>query len=320
MDQECSICFYDNTISKMECQCMVCKDCLLEYFKISIRGLWYGEIKSFNVKCPGKCRQLIYLDKLLQIAAQNQFENIIQEELFKKYCQKAQDVFKCPNNYCEFYYLQSCKMKCEEICLLCQQNITNSKLSLKQSLNDGLSLFQQFMTTYECPQCQVPILKNGGCSHMTCQICKYEFCWDCKQDCNKHDWSVCIYHNLFFILIKTYLGYNLIYLFQADIYLITAFLFLFNLTKRFLINNLILALMWLLTTQLQKEEKNQMIKHRIYFSTFSLVIFITLAYYEDITIWSWFSYLIFESIVALAGIVVLTITHNFYMLLKKKQD
>jgi len=28
-----------------------------------------------------------------------------------------------------------------------------------------------------CPKCNVRIEKNGGCDHMTCWSCKYEFYW-----------------------------------------------------------------------------------------------------------------------------------------------
>ena len=31
--------------------------------------------------------------------------------------------------------------------------------------------------TQDCPKCKVCIEKNGGCSHMTCNRCKHEFCW-----------------------------------------------------------------------------------------------------------------------------------------------
>jgi hypothetical protein len=30
----------------------------------------------------------------------------------------------------------------------------------------------------DCPNCQMPISKDGGCNHMTCRVCKHEFFWD----------------------------------------------------------------------------------------------------------------------------------------------
>ena len=37
-----------------------------------------------------------------------------------------------------------------------------------------------------CPGCKTPIDKNGGCMHMTCRKCKFEFCWICMDDYFKH--------------------------------------------------------------------------------------------------------------------------------------
>ena len=40
--------------------------------------------------------------------------------------------------------------------------------------------------TKECPKCESTIEKNGGCNHMTCRKCRYEFCWICMGVWSEH--------------------------------------------------------------------------------------------------------------------------------------
>ncbi|EIE88329.1 hypothetical protein RO3G_13040 [Rhizopus delemar RA 99-880] len=43
--------------------------------------------------------------------------------------------------------------------------------------------------TKECPKCHSTIEKNGGCNHMTCRKCRYEFCWVCMGPWSEHGTS-----------------------------------------------------------------------------------------------------------------------------------
>jgi ariadne-1 len=47
--------------------------------------------------------------------------------------------------------------------------------------------------TKECPQCNSTIEKNGGCNHMTCRKCRYEWCWICAGPWSQHgnSWYNC---------------------------------------------------------------------------------------------------------------------------------
>lgn len=40
--------------------------------------------------------------------------------------------------------------------------------------------------TKDCPRCHSLIEKNGGCNHMTCKSCTYNFCWICLGDWTAH--------------------------------------------------------------------------------------------------------------------------------------
>lgn len=56
--------------------------------------------------------------------------------------------------------------------------------------------------TMPCPKCKVRIEKDGGCDHMTCAQCQYEFCYQClanyktilAHDNRRHKRS-CVYHS-----------------------------------------------------------------------------------------------------------------------------
>ena len=60
---------------------------------------------------------------------------------------------------------------------------TKSQNSTSSDIADELWLAAN---TKPCPQCKTPISKGDGCHHMTCRVCKHEWCWLCGDLWSKH--------------------------------------------------------------------------------------------------------------------------------------
>nr|XP_046258177.1 E3 ubiquitin-protein ligase parkin isoform X2 [Scatophagus argus] len=57
---------------------------------------------------------------------------------------------------------------------------------------DQASLLLLKESTKPCPQCSVPVERNGGCMHMQCPLCRVEWCWLCgvtwNRECMGNHW------------------------------------------------------------------------------------------------------------------------------------
>ncbi|KAK6453973.1 uncharacterized protein RJT20DRAFT_137455 [Scheffersomyces xylosifermentans] len=61
------------------------------------------------------------------------------------------------------------------------------KLWIKKCEDDSETANWIDANTNACPKCQASIEKNGGCNHMTCRKCRFEFCWICLGDWIHHN-------------------------------------------------------------------------------------------------------------------------------------
>ena len=57
---------------------------------------------------------------------------------------------------------------------------------------DSSSLLTIRVMTKPCPKCRTPTERDGGCMHMECTRCKFEWCWLCQtnwtRDCMASHW------------------------------------------------------------------------------------------------------------------------------------
>ncbi|KAF0690468.1 hypothetical protein As57867_018062, partial [Aphanomyces stellatus] len=55
----------------------------------------------------------------------------------------------------------------------------------------GLAAWRRARDVRACPNCHASIEKLGGCTHMTCSHCDFEFCWLCRVDWTRHTELMC---------------------------------------------------------------------------------------------------------------------------------
>merc|ERR1711924_409762 len=67
------------------------------------------------------------------------------------------------------------------MCFFCEEQWPAEDYHAHQAANDASDAYLDAngvpIPTKRCPKCNVTIEKNGGCDHMTCALCKYEWFW-----------------------------------------------------------------------------------------------------------------------------------------------
>jgi hypothetical protein len=87
-----------------------------------------------------------------------------------------------------------CSMK---ICFLCgeqwddaHEGRTCAKANeIRKSKNPDLAALATWSANSgvkNCPKCNVRVEKNGGCNHMTCSQCSFQYCWTCLKNWSGH--------------------------------------------------------------------------------------------------------------------------------------
>jgi ariadne-1 len=202
---DCPICYATCLVKDMprlNCGDYFCKDCIKTYLTEAVNG---GK-SCAATKCPrSDCPELIF---------DAAFKEFLTPFMFKKYetfktryiIDQSQIFLDCPGKECRNIIMLQDKtktdnkplnLKCEcgsAFCLNCKGDghrpLDCDKYKEWTGLifdKDGkLNTLWMMKNAKQCPKCHVPIDKNGGCMHMTCKNCKYEFCWICLGDWKQH--------------------------------------------------------------------------------------------------------------------------------------
>jgi len=190
---ECDVCMEDiapEEVCCLSCGHLFCSDCWRQYLTISITQ--EGR-KSNLLTCMARgCKVAM---------EQSMVEKLVDKEVFEKYKNFVVDTFVdnhpmmnwCPGPGCSNAIRvktpgnMSLAVTCdcsEKFCFRCQceahapATCTMLKYwSLKESDNSE-TINWLLCNSKNCPKCDKPVEKNGGCNHITCS-CGAHFCWMC---------------------------------------------------------------------------------------------------------------------------------------------
>lgn len=202
--EECQVCFVPSKMmTGLECGHQFCQDCWNEYLKTKIMD--EGIVQT--IQCAASSCDILVDDAyIMRLVKDPNVKQRYQRLISNAFVECNKLIKWCRR--CEIAIMVRCveakpvKCKCNlTFCFGCEENWhdpVDCNLLRKWNRRNVMDLeSHEWILSYarNCPQCDVPIEKNGGCNHMTCKNvgCRYEFCWLCSghwtshHGCNRFD-------------------------------------------------------------------------------------------------------------------------------------
>ncbi|GES82806.1 hypothetical protein GLOIN_2v1661741 [Rhizophagus clarus] len=179
-------CDFRNITSTCSHQAVVCEKCVNEHIKSRI-----NEKQIFNIPCPTSgCNKIMERHDIKNFSSKEVFENY-DELIFKISIQRIPEFRWCkapcgagqihigkgdtPVMICESCGVESCYN--HDVIWHMDQTCKEYYMNNKKS--DSITNNYISRETKGCPGCSIPIVKNGGCDHISCAKCGHQFCWLC---------------------------------------------------------------------------------------------------------------------------------------------
>ncbi|KAK3587542.1 hypothetical protein CHS0354_004829 [Potamilus streckersoni] len=195
----CSVCLLrrpQDYFYSLSCGHSFCGECWDEFCQVRIQqGVTTG------IECMAKdCNILVPEDFLCSVMQKPELRDRYSQLSFSDHVKSHPDLRFCPGANCPIIVRAPvCKAKKVE-CSRCKTTFC-FKCGIEYHAPTDCDVIKKWLTkcaddsetanyisahTKDCPKCHVCIEKNGGCNHMQCSKCKYDFCWMCLGDWKTH--------------------------------------------------------------------------------------------------------------------------------------
>jgi len=202
-EHDCPCCLDTYPVDQMvslRCRHLYCADCMAQFLELKIQE--GGGNTTFI--CPGfECNQQfdeVVVASLVSAPVFHQYNaflanTYVAQSTLIKWCpagkcdcatkitpaSRSQVLCECGHTWC-----WSCRQEAHWPATCDQQKwwtdvYTRDEAKLVyQSLDEAETVKWLLNYTQDCPKCTSPIEKSGGCNHMSCKKCSYQYCWVCK--------------------------------------------------------------------------------------------------------------------------------------------
>eukprot|EP01114_Cavostelium_apophysatum_P022118 TRINITY_DN789_c0_g1_i3.p1 TRINITY_DN789_c0_g1~~TRINITY_DN789_c0_g1_i3.p1 ORF type:complete len:582 (-),score=159.50 TRINITY_DN789_c0_g1_i3:140-1885(-) len=197
-EEMCSICADEvpaDQCTALTCQHRFCNDCWRNYLNIKIRE---GDVK---IKCPQtKCNMSVDDATVKALTSPEVYDRFVRF-ITKSFVEDSDGRVKwCPQPNCgnaiTTDMIKGTVVKCScgyRFCFSCHREAHDPasceqvKEWEKKCADDSETNHWKYANCKDCPKCELSVEKNGGCNHMTCFKCKFEWCWVCMRPWKGHN-------------------------------------------------------------------------------------------------------------------------------------
>ncbi|KAM7344284.1 E3 ubiquitin-protein ligase ari-2 [Cochliomyia hominivorax] len=180
----------------LSCAHSFCKDCWSMFFETQIfQGI------STQIGCMAQmCNVRVPEDLVLTLVTRPVMREKYQQFAFKDYVKSHPELRFCPGPNCQIIVRSREIAPKRVVCTSCSTSFC-FKCGMDYHAPTDCQIIKKWLTkcaddsetanyisanTKDCPKCHICIEKNGGCNHMQCFNCKYDFCWMCLGDWKTH--------------------------------------------------------------------------------------------------------------------------------------
>ena len=179
----------------LACKHVFCYDCWSGFLTSSLND---GK-KCLKTNCPAlKCNVIVGSSAFKKFLSPKEYEKY-HGFLVRSFTDDSKEIRWCPRPNCDYFAkntsLASIPIVCQcgnKFCFRCGLNWHDPlncdmiKRWNQKNVDEGENANWIIANTKACPKCKKQIEKNQGCNHMTCSMCRHEFCWICLAAWSTH--------------------------------------------------------------------------------------------------------------------------------------